>query len=162
MTEDRKVEGFFETMSIAANIQLGTLATGINPLSVISLSEARELAKRWGERLAIRAINPSAKVIELSGGNQQKVVIAKSAVQKPKLIIFDEPTRGVDVGSIVDIHRFINEPAGTGMAVVLISSYLPEILALSDRILVARQGRIVEEMDSRHATEQKIMFAAVH
>lgn len=162
VTEDRKVEGFFETMSIAANIQLGTLATGINPLSVISLSEARQLAKRWGERLAIRAINPAAKVIELSGGNQQKVVIAKSAVQKPKLIIFDEPTRGVDVGSIVEIHRFINELAGTGMAVVLISSYLPEILALSDRILVARQGRIVEEMDSRYATEQKIMFAAVH
>ena len=149
VTEDRKVEGFFETMTIAANIQLGTLATGVNPLSVISLSEARKLAKRWGERLAISAINPSAKVIELSGGNQQKVVIAKSAVQEPKLIIFDEPTRGVDVGTIVEIHHFINELADSGMAVVVISSYLPEILALSDRILVARQGRVVEEMDRR-------------
>ncbi|HVY98853.1 MAG TPA: sugar ABC transporter ATP-binding protein [Dongiaceae bacterium] len=162
VTEDRKVEGFFETMSIAANIQLGTLAKGINPLSVISLAEARSLAKQWTDRLAIRAIDSNARVIELSGGNQQKVVIAKSSVQKPKMIIFDEPTRGVDVGSIVEIHRFINELADTGIAVIVISSYLPEILALSDRILVARQGRIVEEMDARSATEQRIMYAAVH
>jgi simple sugar transport system ATP-binding protein/ribose transport system ATP-binding protein len=162
VTEDRKVEGFFETMSIAANIQLGTVAKGINPLAVISMTEAREMARQWTERLAIKAIDPNARIIELSGGNQQKVVIAKSAVQKPKMIIFDEPTRGVDVGSIVEIHRFINELANTGMAVIVISSYLPEILALSDRILVARQGRIVEEMDSRSATEQRIMYAAVH
>ncbi|HVJ34095.1 MAG TPA: sugar ABC transporter ATP-binding protein [Terriglobia bacterium] len=162
VTEDRKVEGFFETMSIAANIQLGTVAKGINPLAVISMAEARVMAKQWTERLAIRAIDPNARIIELSGGNQQKVVIAKSAVQKPKMIIFDEPTRGVDVGSIVEIHRFINELADTGMAVIVISSYLPEILALSDRILVARQGRIVEEMDGRTATEPRIMYAAVH
>jgi simple sugar transport system ATP-binding protein/ribose transport system ATP-binding protein len=162
VTEDRKVEGFFETMSIAANIQLGTVAKGINPLAVISMTEARAMAKQWTDRLAIKAIDPNARIIELSGGNQQKVVIAKSAVQKPKMIIFDEPTRGVDVGSIVEIHRFINELADTGMAVIVISSYLPEILALSDRILVARQGRIVEEMDSRTATEQRIMYAAVH
>ncbi len=120
------------------------------------------MAKQWTDRLAIRAIDGNARIIELSGGNQQKVVIAKSAVQKPKMIIFDEPTRGVDVGSIVEIHRFINELADSGIAVIVISSYLPEILALSDRILVARQGRIVEEMDSRSATEQRIMYAAVH
>jgi ABC-type sugar transport system ATPase subunit len=75
------------------------------------------------------------------------VVIAKSLIQKPDLVIFDEPTRGVDVGAIVEIHRFINELADDGIAVVFISSYLPEVLALSDRILVAREGRIVEEMD---------------
>ena len=77
-------------------------------------------------------------------------------------MIFDEPTRGVDVGAIVEIHRFTNEPADSGVAAVIISSYLPEITALSDRILVARQGRIVEEMDLTEATEAKIMFAAVH
>ena len=113
-------------------------------------------------RLGVRAIDANARVIELSGGNQQKVVIAKSLVQKPKLIIFDEPTRGVDVGAIVEIHHFINELADDGFAVVVISSYLPEILALSDRILVARQGRIIEEMDRPEATEQQIMYAAVH
>lgn len=101
----------------------------------------------------IRAISSSAKMLELSGGNQQKVVIAKSLVQKPRLIIFNEPTRGVDVGSIVEIHQFINRLADSGIAVVLISSYLPEIMSLSDRILLARQGQVVEEMNARGATE---------
>jgi len=162
VTEDRKVEGFFETMSIAQNIQVGELATGDNPLEAVTLAQARQMAAEWTKRLGVRAIDPGARVIELSGGNQQKVVIAKSLVQKPKLVIFDEPTRGVDVGAIVEIHRFINELADDGIAVVVISSNLPEVLALSDRILVARQGRIVEEMDLSEATEAKIMYAAVH
>ncbi len=85
-------------------------------------------------------------MIELRGGNQQKVVIGKSLVQKPKLVIFDEPTRGVDVGAIAEIHQIINRLADDGLAVVVISSYLPEIMNLSDRILVCRQGRIVEEL----------------
>jgi ABC-type sugar transport system ATPase subunit len=162
VTEDRKLDGFFETMSIAENIWMGDLATGKNPASVVSMTRARELAADWTKRLSIRAINSSAKMLELSGGNQQKVVIAKSLVQKPKLIIFDEPTRGVDVGSIVEIHQLINELADAGIAVVLISSYLPEILGLSDRILVARQGQIVEEMSATDSTEERIMYAAVH
>ena len=88
------------------------------------------------------------KVVELSGGNQQKVVIAKSLVQDPDLIIFDEPTRGVDVGAIVEIHELIKRLADEGKAVVVISSYLPEIMALSDRILVSRQGKVVEEFSA--------------
>jgi simple sugar transport system ATP-binding protein/ribose transport system ATP-binding protein len=101
-------------------------------------------------------------VIELSGGNQQKVVIAKALIQKPRLVIFDEPTRGVDVGAIAEIHSFINRLADDGIAVVVVSSYLPEILTLADRILISRQGKIVEEMDQRSATEETIMYAAVH
>jgi ABC-type sugar transport system ATPase subunit len=162
VTEDRKVEGFFETMSIAGNIQTGDEARGVNPLKIVSMNKARALAKTWIEALSIRAIDGNASIIELSGGNQQKVVIAKSLVQKPKLIIFDEPTRGVDVGAIVEIHQLINRLADEGFAVVVISSYLPEIMALSDRILVARQGKIIEEMSIDEATEQKIMYAAVH
>jgi ABC-type sugar transport system ATPase subunit len=162
VTEDRKVEGFFESMSIAENIQVGRLATGANPMTVVTLAEARRLARDWTERLGVRAIDPGVRVIELSGGNQQKVVIAKSLIQVPLLVIFDEPTRGVDVGAIVEIHRFINELADSAIAVVVISSYIPEILALSDRILVARQGRIVEEMDIAEANEAKIMYATVH
>jgi ABC-type sugar transport system ATPase subunit len=88
----------------------------------------------------VRAINDNARVIELSGGNQQKVVIGKSLVQKPRVIIFDEPTRGVDVGAIAEIHQIINSLADDGLAVVVISSYLPEIMNLSDRILVCRQA----------------------
>jgi ABC-type sugar transport system ATPase subunit len=162
VTEDRKVEGFFETMSIAENIHLGRLATGVNPLSIVSMAEARRLAKEWTERLGVRAIDPNARIIELSGGNQQKVVIAKALIQKPSLVIFDEPTRGVDVGAIAEIHHLINNLADEGLAVVVVSSYLPEILNLSDRILVCRQGRIVEEFSPADATEEKIMYAAVH
>ena len=162
VTEDRKLEGFFETMSIAENIQTGDEATGVNPLKIVSAAGAAELAKTWIEQLSIRAIDGNARIIELSGGNQQKVVIAKSLVQRPKLVIFDEPTRGVDVGAIVEIHQLINRLADNGFAVVVISSYLPEIMALSDRILVARQGKIIEEMAIDEATEEKIMYAAVH
>jgi len=90
------------------------------------------------------------------------VVIAKTLVQQPKLIIFDEPTRGVDVGAIAEIHQLINELADQGLAIVVISSYLPEIMNLSDRILVMRQGRTVEEFSPETATEEKLMFAAVH
>jgi simple sugar transport system ATP-binding protein len=90
------------------------------------------------------------------------VVIAKALVQQPKLVIFDEPTRGVDVGAIAEIHAIINRLADEGMAVVVISSYLPEILNISDRILVSRKGRIVEEFAADEATEEKIMYAAVH
>ena len=122
----------------------------------------RRLAKQWIDAIKVRAINGDAKVIELSGGNQQKVVIAKSLVQNPKLIIFDEPTRGVDVGAIAEIHQFINMLADDGLAVIVISSYLPEIINLSDRILVTRQGRVVEEFTAGQATEERIMYAAVH
>ena len=107
--------------------------------------DARRSAETGSKALKVRAIDGNARVIELSGGNQQKVVIAKSLVQKPKLIIFDEPTRGVDVGAIAEIHQMHQRARRQGVAVVVISSYLPEILSLSDRILVSRQGRIVEE-----------------
>ncbi len=162
VTEDRKIEGFFETMTIAGNVQLGNLARGLNPISYVTPAQARELAAHWTKRMGVKAIDADARVIELSGGNQQKVVLSKALIQKPKLVILDEPTRGVDVGTIVEIHDFINELADSGMAVVVISSYLPEIMALSDRVLVARQGRIVEEMDIAEATENRIMYAAVH
>lgn len=101
-------------------------------------------------------------MVELSGGNQQKVVITKGLVQKPRIIIIDEPTRGVDVGAIAEIHSVISKLADDGIAVVVISSYLPEILAVSDRILVSRQGRIVEEFSPATATPESIMFASVH
>ena len=162
VTEDRKVEGFFETMSIARNIYLGLMAKFPSGRALLSRREATKVGRDWIEKLNIRAIGDEASVVELSGGNQQKVVIAKSLVQEPDLIIFDEPTRGVDVGAIVEIHQLINRLADEGKAVVVISSYLPEIMALSDRILVSRQGKVVEEFSALEATEEKIMYAAIH
>lgn len=162
VTEDRKLDGLFDTMNIAQNIFMGKLVQGANPVSLMSMSDARRAAAEWTKSLGIRAINENSRVVELSGGNQQKVVIAKSLIQAPSVIIFDEPTRGVDVGAIAEIHSLIEELADAGAAVVVISSYLPEILNLSDRILIARQGRVVEELDMTEATEEKIMYAAVH
>jgi simple sugar transport system ATP-binding protein len=162
VTEDRKVEGFFETMSVARNIYLGILAKFPRGRFFLSGGDAQRAGDNWISRLKVRAIGTRAKVVELSGGNQQKVVIAKSLAQEPDLIIFDEPTRGVDVGAIVEIHELINRLADDGKAVVVISSYLPEILALSDRILVSRQGKVVEEFSALEATEEKIMYAAIH
>ncbi len=162
VTEDRKSEGFFDTMTIGQNILVGDTVANRSMWNVIDYRRARDLADHWIKRLNIRAISSDAKVIELSGGNQQKVVIAKALTKTPKLVIFDEPTRGVDVGAIREIHEFIEQLADEGIAVVVVSSYLPEILTLSDRILVARQGQIVEEFEARDASEEKIIFAAVH
>ncbi|MCK1746132.1 sugar ABC transporter ATP-binding protein [Bradyrhizobium sp. 139] len=162
VTEDRKVEGFFETSSIARNIYLGLLSKFPKGRMMLSRRETETVGKTWIEKLRVRAIGDHGKVVELSGGNQQKVVIAKSLVQEPDLIIFDEPTRGVDVGAIVEIHELVNQLADEGKAVVVISSYLPEIMALSDRILVSRQGKVVEEFSALDATEERIMYAAIH
>ena len=128
----------------------------------MSRQEADKAGEHWIKRLNIRAIGKEVKAIELSGGNQQKVVIAKSLIQEPELIIFDEPTRGVDVGAIAEIHQLINQLADEGKAVVVISSYLPEIMSLSDRILVQSMGKVVEEYSALDATEEKIMYAAIH
>ena len=162
VTEDRKIEGFFETMSIAENIYQSAQAADLGAGFVVRMADMKALAEHWTRVLNIKAINYNAQVIELSGGNQQKVIIAKALAQRPKLIIFDEPTRGVDVGTIAEIYQLINRLADAGLAVVVISSNLPEVLNISDRILVSRVGRIVEEFSPQEATEERIMFAAVH
>jgi len=162
VTEDRKLEGFFETMSIARNIYLGLLGKLPGAHGLVAQARIRELGAHWSRLLNVRAIDKDVKVIELSGGNQQKVVIAKSLVQEPDIIIFDEPTRGVDVGAIAEIHAVINRLADAGKAVVVISSYLPEVMALSDRILVAKQGKVVTEFSATEATQEAIMYAAIH
>ena len=162
ITEDRKANGFFETMIVDDNVYIGRLATRRGFSFLLSRARRSKLANYWVERLKINALQRKARIVELSGGNQQKVVLAKSLVQEPSIIIFDEPTRGVDVGTIPHIHAEIRRLADEGKAVVVISSYLPEILAVSDRILVARTGHIVAEFDAAEATQDKILYAAVH
>jgi ABC-type sugar transport system ATPase subunit len=162
ITEDRKANGFFETMIVDDNVYVGKLATKFGFSFLLSRARRSKLANYWVERLKINALQRKAKIVELSGGNQQKVVLAKSLGQDPSIVIFDEPTRGVDVGTIPHIHAEIRRLADEGKAVVVISSYLPEILAVSDRILVARTGRIVAEFDAAEATQDKILYAAVH
>jgi ABC-type sugar transport system ATPase subunit len=149
-------------MRIDDNIYLSKLATRLGFTFLLSRATRSKLANYWIERFKISALQRKARIVELSGGNQQKVVIAKSLAQDPSIIFFDEPTRGVDVGTIPQIHAEIRRLAEEGKAVVVISSYLPEVLAVSDRILVARLGRIVAEFDGASATEDKIMYAAIH
>lgn len=162
VTEDRKMDGLFEAMSVADNIGFGWLAKWAKGNVIWKRKSIKKLAQEWMDRLSIRMIGEGKNVLKLSGGNQQKVVIAKALIQKPKLIIFDEPTRGVDVGTISEIRKIIRDFATSGAGVVVISSYLPEILEVSDRILVARGGSIVAEFTREEATPEKILHAAIH
>lgn len=162
VSEDRKLDGFCDTLSISENIGLGWLAKFGRGRLAAPLGAMRRLATEWRERLSIRSIGGDQPVLYLSGGNQQKVVIAKSLVQQPKLVIFDEPTRGVDVGAIAEIHQIIRDFADSGAGVLLISSYLPEILDLSDRILVAKSGTIAAEFSRAEASAARILQAAIH
>jgi simple sugar transport system ATP-binding protein len=162
VSEDRKLDGFFETLSVAENVGLGWLAKFGRRRFMAPVRTMRELAKEWAERLSIRGTGVEQPVLYLSGGNQQKVVIAKSLVQQPRLVIFDEPTRGVDVGAIAEIRQIIRNIADSGAGVILISSYLPEILALSDRILVAKSGTIAAEFSRSEASAARILHAAIH
>ena len=162
VSEDRKLDGFFDTLSVADNIGLGWLARFGRRRWLAPLDKMRRLAREWEERLSIRAIGADQPVLYLSGGNQQKVVIAKSLAQAPRLVIFDEPTRGVDVGAVAEIHRIIHDFADDGAGVIVISSYLPEVLDLSDRILVAKSGAIVAEFSRDEASATKILQAAIH
>jgi ABC-type sugar transport system ATPase subunit len=162
ISEDRKMNGFFETMTVDDNIYISKLATRLGRRFVTSNRERQSLADIWVEKINISSIHRTAKISELSGGNQQKVMVSKSLAQEPSVVIFDEPTRGVDVGTIPEIHQAIRDLADEGKAVLVISSYLPEVMSVADRILVARQGRIAEEFSAEEATEDKIMYAAIH
>ena len=163
VSEDRKLDGFFDTLSVTDNIGLGWLAK-FGRRSVARAARARcGSSRRSGsERLSIRGIGADQPVLHLSGGNQQKVVIAKSLVQQPRLVIFDEPTRGVDVGAIAEIRQIVRDFAESGAGVILISSYLPEILDLSDRILVAKSGTIAAEFSRAGGHAESILHAAIH
>ncbi|MGI8740202.1 MAG: sugar ABC transporter ATP-binding protein [Gammaproteobacteria bacterium] len=161
ITENRKKNGFFETMTADDNIYLAVLTSQRGWHFLYSRATRQRAADYWIKKLSITASHRNLHLNEYSGGNQQKVVLAKALAQEPDVIFFDEPTRGVDVGVIPQIHETIRALARQGKAVMVISSYLPEILSVSDRILVARRGRIVQELDAAAATEDKIMQAAV-
>jgi simple sugar transport system ATP-binding protein len=162
VSEDRKLDGFFDTKSVQDNIELGWLAKFGRHRFLLPRNSLRGVARHWSDRLSIRQIGDDQSVLHLSGGNQQKVVIAKSLVQAPRLVIFDEPTRGVDVGAIAEIRQLIRDFAAAGAGVLLISSYLPEILELADRILIAKGGTIAAEFSRAEATAEGILNAAIH
>jgi rhamnose transport system ATP-binding protein len=157
--EDRHQDGLVLDFSIANNITLPILPRLFPRLFLNGRTEA-DVAATVSERLRVRSTGVGQAVSALSGGNQQKVVIAKWLATKPRVLILDEPTRGVDIGAKVEVHRIVSELAATGLAIIMISSDLPEVLAMSDRIVVLHEGRMAEEIAGADATEERVMFAA--
>ena len=157
--EDRKRQGLFLRMSVAANVVMAVLHKLTRPL-LIHWGKVRKITADAIEQLNIRTPSQDQRVQNLSGGNQQKVVIAKWLTLNPKVLILDEPTRGIDVGAKAEIYRLMNQLADRGVGILMISSELPEVLGVSDRILVMHEGRITGEFDGRTATEDALMNAA--
>jgi rhamnose transport system ATP-binding protein len=157
--EDRRQQGLVMDMSIQQNMALASLAT-MRRHGFISAASERALASDWATRLRIRYGRLTDPVSQLSGGNQQKVVLGKWLGRQPALLIVDEPTRGIDIATKAEVHRLIVALARQGVAVLMISSELPEVLYLGDRIEVMREGRLVAEYSRSDASEEKIMAAA--
>jgi rhamnose transport system ATP-binding protein len=127
---------------------------------LIAGNVSRDTSSSWLQRLQVKYGRLSDAVATLSGGNQQKVVLAKWLSRRPRLIIVDEPTRGIDVGTKAEVHSLLQSLAGEGVAVLVISSELPEVLLLADRILVIREGRLVKDLLRADATEENVIAAA--
>jgi rhamnose transport system ATP-binding protein len=159
LPEDRLHQGLVQPMSVAKNASMAVLPQ-LTPGGLLRPRRERALARRFMEELRIKATSPAQVVRNLSGGNQQKVVLAKWLAAQPRILILDEPTHGVDVGTKADVHRTISTLAAAGLTILLISSELLEILGMSDRILVMREGRLVEEIAREDATEERIIQAA--
>ncbi len=158
LPEDRGAQGLVRPMTLTANVSLAVLrrlARG----PFLDRAGERALAADSVRRFAIRASSVRQVVNKLSGGNQQKVVIAKWLATRPKVLILDEPTRGIDVGAKAEVHRLMSELAGQGLAILMISSELPEIMGMSDRILVMREGRIVGDYRREAVTQQDLVAA---
>ena len=159
ITEDRKTEGLLLEKSISDNIVLANLDK-TSTKSVIKKNKVNELVKKGIDEFRIKCFGPDHECNNLSGGNQQKVVFAKWVYTDPKILILDEPTRGVDIGAKKEIYSVINDLAAKGVAVIMVSSELPEVLGMSDRIMVVHEGHITGIIDAAEADQEKVMTLA--
>ena len=159
--ESRQTQGLVLPKTIESNITLPTLKKFKNKFGLIDRKAQRASVDKWVEMLDVRPNNPDMLAMQLSGGNQQKVVLAKWIATEAKILIVDEPTNGVDIGAKAEIHQILRKLAAEGTAVIVISSELPEVLSVSDRILVMRKGRIAGEFENKEVTQEMIMNKAV-
>ena len=159
LTEDRKASGFVGTLDLTRNISLTALRK-ISRAGLIKRRRERALVRELADKLNIRSPGLDVVPLHLSGGNQQKVVVAKWLFAEPRILILDEPTRGIDVGAKAEIYRLMDALAASGVGIILISSEMPELIAMSDRIAVLGNGRIQEIFDRDDATQEKILEAA--
>lgn len=157
--EDRRQQGLFMPSSIAKNIAI-TMLGKIRSRGLINVGREKELAEAWAEKMQVKFASLGDPVERLSGGNQQKVVLSKWLATKPRLLIVDEPTRGIDIGTKAEVHRLLSLEASKGLAVLMVSSELPEVLGMADRILVMREGRLVGEFSQAVATPESVMAVA--
>jgi ribose transport system ATP-binding protein len=160
VTEDRKRQGLFLKLNVAVNTTVSGLKL-LTRFGILSLGKERALVKKMIQDLSIKTPGPNFIVVNMSGGNQQKVILARWLSVGTKIFIMDEPTRGIDVGSKSEIYQIMDELTKKGVGIVMISSELPEILGMSDRIMVMRQGTIVKELSRAEASEEAIMKYAV-
>ncbi|MGN0544384.1 MAG: sugar ABC transporter ATP-binding protein [Acutalibacteraceae bacterium] len=158
--EDRKKDGLLVNLDVKENIAIANLDTLSNPVGVLSSKRERDMAERAVKELKIKTPSLRSEVKNLSGGNQQKIVVGKWLMRDAKVIIFDEPTRGIDVAAKVEIYNLMNKLKRNGIGVMFVSSELPEVLGMSDRIIVMCSGRITGELGREEATQEKIMELA--
>jgi rhamnose transport system ATP-binding protein len=161
LSEDRRSLGLSLNQSVSANITLATLTRYTTRLGMVDREAELKDATSLSERLDIRAPDMDTPVGNLSGGNQQKTMLAKWLNTEPRVLILDEPTRGIDVGAKADVHRFIDELARSGIAIIMISSDLPEVLAMSDRVAVMREGTLRAIFNTSESSQEQVMEAAV-
>ncbi len=158
--EDRKLQGLFLDRSVESNVTILQLLQGLFGLFFVDGRKRSEEARRLTEELDVKFADIEQEIGSLSGGNQQKAAIAKGLSVTPKILVLDEPTRGIDVGAKAEIHHLMNRLTHEGMAIMMISSELPEILGMSDRIVVMREGHVAATYSREEATSEKIMWAA--
>jgi rhamnose transport system ATP-binding protein len=159
--EDRRKQGLVIDASVTRNVA-GVIRRGIAKAGLVTASMENRAAAPWASRLEVKTSALDMNAATMSGGNQQKVVIAKWLATDPRLLIIDEPTRGIDVGTKAEVHRLLSELAGQGLGILMISSELPEVLGMADRVLVLCEGRITAELDRADATPEAVMHAATH
>lgn len=160
LSEDRKGDGVFLDLSVAVNVSALNLSQVSHSLGLIDKGAEIRLAEAMGRQLSIKTAGVGQKVSALSGGNQQKVALAKLLAVKPKVIFLDEPTRGVDVGAKSEIHKILRDLAEQGVGILVISSELPELIGLCDRVIVIAEGRITGELPAERLSEEAIMQLA--
>jgi inositol transport system ATP-binding protein len=155
--EDRKQQALFLSLAIRSNMAVASLARLSSALGFVSDERERKLVEEYRGALGIRMASPDQQIANLSGGNQQKVVLARWLALRPKILIVDEPTRGIDVAAKAEVHQLLGHLAREGIAVIAISSELPEVLAVSDRIVTMCEGRLTGEFIRAEATEEVLM-----
>lgn len=157
MPEDRKKEGLVLGLPIRTNMTLSNLKNLLSMKWFVNENRETDLIEAYRQALRIKMASASLEARKLSGGNQQKIILARCMSLNPKVLIVDEPTRGIDVGAKSEVHQVLFDMAKTGVAVLVISSDLPEVMAISDRIITLSEGKVTGEIHGDDATEEKLM-----